>query len=322
MSLIQRVSPVLDVGSVALESAGLRTLVIPTGTYPTPFWVRDGGTRVHRVSALPWQGTVLGSGLEVFSSDPTASVVLPGWSEEWAYADTAALKAGVREVWANGAPASGDVSLLTGLVNTPWGGDRCLRNTYLAAGSSRDHTVGVTLTMGSWADTVQPREIWFETWCRWSANWQSNGPFDGGGPGQKHFFLFDQREIGDARHNLLTQIGGTSIQMIVAGSPGTGGLPTPYPGGITDALFDGQWHLLRIHAAMHNTDGIWEATIDGNYFSWGFGGDNNLDPTYYYKILALQRNVNNGVFQDQTCDWGPVRAWSVDPGFASLPAAA
>lgn len=251
-----------------------------------------------------------GLSLTVVSASLGAS---PDWEEDWDYADTTAMLAGIAEDSSTGA---GGISLLTGLTGTPGGFTKAQRSQWLASGSGTDHQIGATLSMGSWADTNQPREIWMEIYTRWSADWQSTGPYEGGGDGMKHLFIFDQDQISSGRWEAFTQIDGTSLVLLFAGEYGTSGSGTVVPGGIETALFDGTWKLTRFHGKMDNSSGVWEAMIDGNYVSFGTGGDTDRASDKYFKYIALGRNINRGVNQDQELDWGPVRVYITDPGWS------
>jgi hypothetical protein len=307
---------------------GTYTWSVTAGTVPSGTTLSSAGVLSGTPdTAATYNFTVQaddGAGNGSLSTDTQALEVIvsaasstPDWEEDWDYADTTAMLAGIHEDSTTGA---GSISLLTGLTGTPGGFTKALRCAFLSTGSGTDHQVGATLSMGSFASTNTPREIWLQMYTRWSSDWQSTGPFSGGGAGHKHLFLFDQDQLGTSRHSFLTQIGGDSIQMIIAGNYGTGGssegLATyPGAGGIETQLFDGSWKLCRYHAKMDGTTGVWEAMIDGNFFHWGTGGDNDLGASKYYTYIALSRNINNGVNQDQELDFGPVEVFTSDPGW-------
>lgn len=118
MPLIRSLDPVLDGAAVDLGSAGVRSVVIPVGAYATPFWIRDGGSVVHRVDSLPWKGTLVGAGIEALSGDPSVSELgitttsLPAATEDEAYSQTVAANGGQTPyVWSIVAGSLGDLDI-------------------------------------------------------------------------------------------------------------------------------------------------------------------------------------------------------------------
>lgn len=233
------------------------------------------------------------------------------WEEDWDYADTAGMLAGIAEDSSTG---PGGISLLTGLSGTPWGGTKALRCTFLAAGSPTDHQIGATLSPGTLADVDRPREIWIQTWCRWNTGWLWTGPHTGGGngPGHKHFFAFDQTQLSDARWNNTMGVGNTDAQFIYSGSYGTGPRNETPAGGIYSWVGAG-WLPVWYHIKMGNPDGMFRGAVNGEIFTWGTGGSCDPGASRYFKTFALSRNQNQGKGTDQTLDFGPVRVYLVEP---------
>jgi hypothetical protein len=247
---------------------------------------------------------------QALSIQVTASTAdTPDWQEDWDYASTAAMLSGIHE---DSTVGPGGITLLTGLTETPWGGSKAMRCTFLAAGSGTDHQVGGTLSMGSFASSNQPREIWIRTWVRWSDNWSWNGPYSGGGAGHKHMLAFDQQQTGAGRWDNIMGLFGTNVFMGFAGEYGTG-TPTTEPSGDIYDWTGAGWIEQWFHMSMDNTNGIWETYIDGELFDWGDGGDTDRGSSFYFQYFGLSRNQNNGKGSDQTLDWGPFQVFLVEP---------
>lgn len=243
----------------------------------------------------------------------------PDWQEDWDYASTAAMVGQSHiENSSQGEPASGDISLLTGLTGTPWGGSKALRCTFLASGSGTDHQIGATLNMSSWSASAEPQEIWYEFYARPSANWTTDGPYTaGGGPGHKFVLMFDEDETTAGRWDIVQGLFDSYVTaMNMAGQSNGADRVRNAVGGDTAANFwDGDWHLVRVHALMHPTAGVFECMIDDTFSDIGSGVNTYRDGTKYFNKIALSRNINTGVASNQTLDFGPVSVYGTDPGW-------
>ncbi|MEQ9570318.1 MAG: Ig-like domain-containing protein, partial [Longimicrobiales bacterium] len=205
-------------------------------------------------------------------------------------------------------PAAGDVSLLTGLSG-PGGFTNAMRVTYFA-NQGREPLAGITLQMPR-ADTDRPREAWIEFYARWSPNFSTDGPYCTGAKDHKFFFIF-QNDRNTHPFTFRSHIGvfGDQIGHYIDGS----GLN--HPGATT--LFDGQWHKVRYHAKIDPVNPEWDIWINGQKYTWVDAS--NINPTSddagnYLKYLVLSRNMNCGVAQDMTIDYGPVTVYVADPGW-------
>ncbi len=192
-----------------------------------------------------------------------------------------------------------EVSLID--VHGP-GFGRAMRATFRPGGGQ----VGMNIYFPR-ARVDRPKEIWFEYYARHSDNWTTEGP-GSGSAGHKHLFLFDQEETSAGRWEVMAGTFGSQTYMQIAGGRGAGAnAPQHTP-------WDGQWRLYRCHARMHRIDGAWECWVDGIHFTWGTGNSERRSDLYFNQI-ALSRNMNRGVSQPMTLDFGPLRVWTHDPGW-------
>ncbi|MEK9499423.1 Ig-like domain-containing protein [Gemmatimonadota bacterium DH-20] len=234
---------------------------------------------------------------------PPIGVGEPWHFEDWSYSGTAAMFGSGRVT--NETHGGGDVELLQNLSGTPGGFTRAVRMRF-DANSGREPQVGVGITLPD-ADRDQPREVWVEFYARWSSNWTTNGPYEGN-PDHKFFFLFDQTPSGARRWESNIGVYGDAIGTYIAGN----GLNEQHPAGI-QSLWDGNWHRFRYHARMDRS-GVWEVEIDGQTFRWS-GGNTDFGSQYYFKYLALSRNLNRGTNRTMTLDYGPVAVYTANPGW-------
>lgn len=240
------------------------------------------------------------------------------WVWDWDQANTAAMISAITSAGGeNSSTGAGGIELLTGLTGTPWGGSKALRCQFLASGSGTDHQIGATLSMSTWADTNQPREIWLQSWVRWSSNWSWTGPYAGGGAGHKHLFLFDDEQTGAGRWENIVGIGNSTNQMTFAGgyaseNGGTGGAATAPAAGLYSWAGAG-WLEIWYHGLMNDPNGVWEMAVDGELFDFGTGGDLDRGAARYFKYIALSRNQNNGKANDESVDWAPIYVYTTEP---------
>lgn len=238
------------------------------------------------------------------SDDPPAGPVEPtDPGDAWYVQDWTSLN-GIENSTQSG---SGSISLIAG----PTPGTRALRATFVDAGHGETQ-VGATLPFPR-ASADRPREVWIEYQVRWSSNWEVNGPYRNGGTcGHKHMFLFDQRQTGASGGRWESYVGLFDAIMSQEISGNVLADRRDYSPSHR-SLWNGEWHLMRYHARMHATQGVWDMWVNGQQFRWGVG-DTDFG-AHYFAYLALSRNMNCGVGRTMTLDFGPVRVYTSDPGW-------
>lgn len=299
-----------EVGSVLTSGVSLTSAGVVTGT-PSAATTLAFTARVTDGVAATADATL------TLTIAAAATLSTPDWEEDWDYADTTAMLAGIREDSTIGGPSSGGITLLTGLTGTPWGGSKAMRCTFLSAGSGTDHQVGGTIDLGSYGTTNQLREIWIRTWCRWSANWSWDGPYSGGGTGHKHMLMFDNGETTAGRWDCIMGHSGnySGINQLTFAGDYLGSSPITTPSGWTlGDLVDGTtWWEMWFYGLMDGSAGLFHSYLNGQLFTFGSGGDTDRDAAVYFHIFGLSRNQNNGKGSDQTLDWGPFQVFASEP---------
>ncbi|MEQ9570315.1 MAG: hypothetical protein RLN75_09015, partial [Longimicrobiales bacterium] len=136
-------------------------------------------------------------------------------------------------------------------------------------------------------------------------------PYCTGAKDHKFFFIF-QNDRNTHPFTFRSHIGifGDQIGHYIDGSGPS------YPG--ATALFDGSWHRIRYHARIDPVNPEWDVWIDGSKYTWA--DTDGINPTSddagnYLKYLVLSRNMNCGVGQNMTVDYGPVAVYITNPGW-------
>lgn len=226
--------------------------------------------------------------------------------QRWNYADIGALLADPHHEETTWQSSDGELALLTGLSGTPEGFDKALRITFYGNPRS-DQQVGMDLSFPN-ASQVKAREVWIETYVRFSDNWTTKGPRSGN-EGHKFIFLWDQSPSPDWRWEIMEGVFGTDMQVMI------GGASHGFHGGVypMETLWDGEWTPVRIHAKMANS-GAFEVEIDGNQIGYT-GANTNRGSGYYFASMSLSRNLNKGAAETMHMDVGPIRVFTSDPGW-------
>lgn len=273
----------------------------------------------------------------VVSGDPP--VVTPWFEEAWDYADTAEMESdpnGWFEADHQDEPTLTDITLDTGLT-TPWGGTTACKLSFddmsgeLPAGTEVNLGKNVLLPD---AEADAPKEIWMEFYIKFDDVWSTTfgaGEFD-----HKTMFLLQRRVSGsnyrwdwrvgnqaNANPGMLFQYAGQSsnywLNTDLSGS-GTG------RAGANDYLWDGAWHVVRIHAKLSSdfevTDAEKHMWIDGvklaqqtGFFTPGEAdGQPRATEDEFFQRLALGRNISRPN-QAQAFWWGRIRIYVDDPGW-------
>lgn len=167
-----------------------------------------------------------------------------------------------------------------------------------------DRTIGRNIKF-----PAQVQEVWIEVYAKFSANFSTVVPGGlCGSTGTAIKFLFG-RYTTVSRYNL--SIGNAN-----------GGYTFGYPqneqwvngskqGLNATMVFDGQWHVWRLHLRAGPT-GLAAFAFDGRMIQNTGAVAMPLGAIYG---IALGRNQNQGPVQSQTLNWGRISAWRVDPGW-------
>ncbi|MEK9505169.1 hypothetical protein [Gaopeijia maritima] len=301
----------IDVSAILADPLLRRSLVGPAGV------------NVQAVLADPVLRRSLAGGASISmlaaAANPTdiGGAVSPLLTISWdGYANTAALLAD--PLVSDESGSSGAVTL-ENVTGEPF--SKVVRSTFLQAGTYEDHQIGITVTIPN-AATHFLREIWLEYLVRYSGPYEADGPFTGnGGPGEKHLFLFDQEETGAGRWEIFFNIGGDSLQATFGGGyssekGGSGGAPVAYSPNMAAVYQNAGWNVIRAHGRMHATEGMWRFAVNGQVCPWGNVGNTDRGAGYYFNKIAVQRNINRGVFRDQYRETGPIDIYDQDPGWS------
>lgn len=240
--------------------------------------------------------------ITVLNSAPPSSA---WWDEPWNYASTAAM-VGASHVEEITSAGKAEVTLSTGITGAPGGFTKAMRCTFFA-NAGGEPTAGVNLYPPA-AGTDRPREIWVEFYTRFSSGWTTVGPYSGNAD-HKFFFMFDQNPDGGWRWENMVGVFGTNIQVMIGG--GGHGIGSS----IVGDLWDGSWHLMRYHAKMDSSTGLYTLTIDSRSAIGFTGVDTNRGAGYYFAEIALGRNLNKGASSEQWVEYGPVSVYITDPGW-------
>lgn len=262
----------------------------------------DGGTFTLTASAPGYPDATL-------AVDVAAQGAAPWFEEDWDYADTADFLSDPNG-W-----LSPDGTLEKVLVQdptAPWPSQKCFEVRFVAGGPT---SAGVDVFFPR-ASEDQPREIWQETWIRWSSNWKTN--FNGSGnPDHKTILWFDQNSSGSRRWSFKAGVFSSAqirtYTSNVDDDPGRLSSATA-----PEILWDNEWHRIRVHFRMQDggPNGIIESWIDDLKMFELFDVFNPDQRDFdYFNKTALGRNLNQTPDQDQQIRYGRTRVYLNDPGW-------
>ncbi len=185
-------------------------------------------------------------------------------------------------------------------------------------------------------------EIWIEVAHKFASNFNTNHTSSGGycGVGQYKFLLPRLKYVA---HRIGGLGNGTNGYQWWGAHPQTGdetafgtncsgigwncrlGYGTGqdlYRANVPGPLWDGQWHIYRIHiklpAVKGEATGMIEAWIDGKLVKRVTGQDFirwNGDWSNQFEQLSLGSNNNSGTSQTTSNWWGRLRVWTSNPGW-------
>lgn len=268
------------------------------------------------------------------------------WFEEaWDYTDTTEMASDPNnwfEADTRTHPSDTAITLTTGLT-TPWGGTTACRGTFedmTGYSCGTEPELGKNILLPD-ADVDQPREIWVEFYLRFSANWEVT--FSCGSYDHKTMFVTQKRKEPEGlnyRWRFSTGNGPDQggVQPMVFNDPNSGvNRWLRDPAGSSNEnddmssraeLWDAEWHRCRAHLKMSSAyavaDGEFQFWINdtlavdvSNYQSAGddVGGSRPVVDEYFQR-LALGRNMNERPEQEQWFEYGRIRVYDTDPGWA------
>jgi hypothetical protein len=176
---------------------------------------------------------------------------------------------------------------------------RSMRYDY-PAGTGRDFTISRMLNMPSGARG----EVWVEFAVRWSSNFTITGNGQGAGPALKLLHVEQNGVAGRFGINLE----GSSIR---AEGPNDAYQSLYLFGNVsTAALFNSQWHVIRYHVRLGESD-FHEFWVDGVYQ----GSKTGATAASSLWGVALARNLNMLADRPMSMWWGRVRLWGSNPGW-------
>lgn len=229
--------------------------------------------------------------------------------------------------YASDGQPDGDVGVVTDLTNTPWGGSHAGRVTYfdrsvIPCSEGHGPEVGVRINFPN-ADQDQPREIWWEAYARFDANWHTH--FCGGFfPSPEHKFIMHYERGNQFRWNMME---GSQPPLWIRyfiddwDFSGAVDIAAAIPPGDRNnelsslPLWDGQWHQYRGHYRMGNGDGRIEAWIDGVKVFDNGGLTSEGPPDSYFAHVYLGSNHNHRPDREMTLLFGCYRVFIGDPGW-------
>lgn len=234
------------------------------------------------------------------------------FEEDWDYADTNQLLADPNG-WLFRYP-NAPIDLVVD-PTAPWAS----RKAFVVRMNPSAGSGGFDITFPA-ANAVRPREIWQETWIKFSPDWRTNWNKPGN-PDHKTFQWYDQDETGSKRWSLKFGVFGGAIQASATASYflGVDG-PSPVQQlDLPSEMWDGEWHRVRVHLSMgsgNGSDGIYRLMIDGNTLASDFAANTSAHgPNDYFRKTALGRNLNQVPDIEMEVYYGQTRVWISDPGW-------
>jgi len=247
--------------------------------------------------------TCCGTSDPVSNSNNPPPAGTPWFEENWDYSNTSDMLGQSHLVVSDYGVTP---ALATGLT-TPWGGSTAFE----LAMNPTNYGGGFDVIFPKGGQD-QPREIWQETYIKFSSNWKTD--FGGSGnPDHKTILWLDRNS--EVRWSFHIGVYGGSIKVFnVSSNPDP---PVTYPN-LATSIWDGTWHHYRIHFNMGTPGGgdaeiqLW---IDGvlSASANNLPAPNTADHWFYKACLG--RNLNQQPDQNQTVWYGRTRVWTSDPGW-------
>lgn len=218
---------------------------------------------------------------------------------------TATFKTDPRHIWSTG--EDGDFATI-GVMDTAAGASWRLDwpdRSGDVAGRCHDYTIGRNLNFPG-----QAAEVWMEANVRFSLGWTTVAPASWACTSASSYkMLFARSDVG--RFGLYVGIFGTGYEVSYAGNedPAPGGAWSESGDGVLP-LFDGGWHVVRLHFRA-GSNGIAEFWLDGRKIRSIAGASS---ASYMYGG-ALGRNINQGPAAPQSLWYQRVVIWQTNPGW-------
>lgn len=235
--------------------------------------------------------------------------VEPFYSQEWDYADTAAMLADPR---VNEPSQGGTVELDTDTFGSvPWTGNGYGSTKVFQAnfpGGGGEQYAGIDLYFDTpvVGGPLTPRHLWIDGYIWLPAGWD--------GWAWKTFFLNEFNNPNGANRTEWKIYADHILPQVNNGGPYQPSLPSLPTFPVTTEV----WHYWRMERRIA-TDGV---TDDGIYRFWWDGievlladaisPDQDVAASYFY-YMQLGRNASPS--SPFSVFWGPVRAWNQDPGW-------
>ena len=181
------------------------------------------------------------------------------------------------------------------------------------------------------------REVWIEFVHKFASNWNDRGPGCSFGE-YKLLLMWRESDRFDIINGHLASswwsgspqkvafTGYTNCSTSGSGENcrwGYGKDQSQYSASIPGRLWDGQWHVYRVHlripATKGNTDGVYEVWIDGKKVLGRYNRTfiNNSTGAFLSKITSIQlgSNSNSGTYSATNTWWGHLKVWTSNPGW-------
>jgi len=194
-------------------------------------------------------------------------------------------------------------------LTTPWGGTKAFKVPMTPA----NYGGGIDVYFPR-AGKDKPREIWQETYIKFSPNWRTSFPGSGNSD-HKTILWFDRDSsvrwsfhIGIYGSGMLVWTTADDTQPRILDPPGQPDL--------ANDVWDGEWHSFRIHFDMGSgsqNDAVIQMWLDGVLYFDGHGLGTLNDSSDYFNKTCLGRNLNKQPTHDQTVWFGRTRVWTSTP---------
>ena len=212
----------------------------------------------------------------------------------------------------------GDVQLVTGQTLHDGSTGNVMRSTYTGDGTTDDCNYDLSIGGGSGLT----EEFWIEFYLRFNAAWSINSD-------DKTFFFNPQT---GSRWEIHYGLFGTRVYGGPSANPNDfavvsdGGVGEPL-NDLDNDLWDGNWHRHRVHGRYGTgTSGAFWWWIDDEVllsdsvealFGWGDGEGINTGDGNWLNTVRLGANADPTGGANAYRDWGELKIYTSDPGWAS-----